>query len=380
MGGHRHDRARPVLHQDVIGYPDRNPRARGRIRGVAAGEHAVLLFVLAFFERAAGGPPYVVEHLISFRSSLNELRHQRMLGSEREERCAKDGIGARREDRDVDVELVHAEEQLRALRTADPVPLHGEHRFRPFQERHVVEQLVSVRRVAEEPLLEVLRLDHRATPFAPAVDHLLVRQDGLVVRAPLDRCLFPVRVSGFEKLQEEPLRPPVHLWLVARDLAAPIDRPAHPFHLFADGHDVVRDDLLRMTALADRRVLSIQAERVVAHGTKNVIPPAPVEAAKHVALRVVPHLPHVQRSGRVRQHLQHVVLAKRWVFRIGVRRDERTLVLPDPLPLRLDCLWVVRLHRCPPETKKPLDREAMGSWRGRAAMAPYATEAAPPLL
>ena len=66
-----------------------------------------------------------------------------------------------------------------------------------------------------------------------------------------------------------------------------------------------------------------------------------------VAERVVEDVPHVQVTGRVRQHLEHVevglgqLLAGRRVL-----DRERSLGIPDRLPLRLDFLRVVRVHVC----------------------------------
>ena len=68
-----------------------------------------------------------------------------------------------------------------------------------------------------------------------------------------------------KKLQEQPLRPAVEGGVVRRDLAVPVDRPAEPLHLRADRRDVPLGDLARVAALADRRVLGRQAERVPAH-------------------------------------------------------------------------------------------------------------------
>src|SRR3989304_3735895 len=97
----------------------------------------------------------------------------------------------------------------RPLRAADPVPLHRQDTLRPrLEARHVVEEAVGVGRDAEEPLLEVLRHDLGPAALAEAVDHLLVREHSLVVRAPLDGRLLPVGEAGVEEPEEEPLSPP----------------------------------------------------------------------------------------------------------------------------------------------------------------------------
>src|SRR5205809_793670 len=53
---------------------------------------------------------------------------------------------------------------------------------------------------------------------------------------------------------------------------------------------------------------------------------------------------HVESSGRVREHLQHVELLRRLGAGLGVRGVEGALGLPDLLPFHLDRLWVVLLH------------------------------------
>src|SRR6185503_14314508 len=79
---------------------------------------------------------------------------------------------------------------------------------------------------AEEPLLELARLDDVAAALAAAVDDLLVGQDGLVVGAPLDRGLLAVGEAGLEELEEDPLGPAVVARLVRAELARPVDRDA----------------------------------------------------------------------------------------------------------------------------------------------------------
>jgi hypothetical protein len=186
-----------------------------------------------------------------------------------------------------------------------------------------------------------------------AVLHLFVSKDGLVVGAPVDDRRLSVRVAGLEEPQEEPLCPAVVLGLVRRELARPVDGPAHAFHLSADPFDVALDDLARMLTFLDRSVLRGQSERVVAHRAQHLRAPAAVEAREDVAERVRKDVPHVQRARRVRQHLEHVglpLVTRR--PRLGIRHLEGAVLLPGPLPLRLDCLRVVLVHDRPPKNEK----------------------------
>ena len=90
--------------------------------------------------------------------STSEL-DERVLGREHEEGRAEEGVRPRREDRDVDVELVDAEEQLGALGAADPVALDRVVRAGQSSSVVVVEQRVGVGGDPEEPLLQLAHLD-----------------------------------------------------------------------------------------------------------------------------------------------------------------------------------------------------------------------------
>src|SRR5204862_1023596 len=122
------------------------------------------------------------------------------------------------------------------------------------------QQLVRERRRPEEPLRHVPQLDLGATALALPVDDVLVRDHGLVLRAPVDRRFLAVGEVALVEAQEEPLRPAVVVWAVRGDLAVPVDRPAEALHLLADRGDVALRDLARVPALADRGVLGREAE------------------------------------------------------------------------------------------------------------------------
>ena len=103
-----------------------------------------------------------------------------------------------------------------------------------------------------------------------------------------------------------------------------------------------------MPAFLDRRVLRRQAKRVVPHRPQHLHALAPSRVRDHIADRVVQRVAHVEVAGGIRQHLDDVGLAAltaRQLGGVGVRDVERLLVGPDLLPFRLDCLWVVALHR-----------------------------------
>jgi hypothetical protein len=371
VGRDAHDRARAVLHQDVIGDPDRDRLLRRRIDHVAAREDAVLLLLLALDRRAPARTAGVLEHLGFVLAAGHQSRDERMLRREHEERRAEERVRPRREDRDLLVEPVDLKADLGAFGATDPVALHGQHALGPVLEQvHLLEERIRVVGDLEEPLFEVARLDLGAAALAAAVDHLFVRENGLIVRAPLDGRLPAVGEPALKEAQEEPLRPAVVLGLVAGEHAIPVDRPAHPLHLRADRGDVPLGHLARMPALADGGVLGREPERVEAHRPEHGEAHAPPVVRDDLAQHVVAHVPHVELAGGVRKHLEHVRLAGllRGTGLAGVRDVEGAFAPPYVLPLLLDRLRVVPLHRSlfhsAPDTEKPLDREAQGS-RGR---------------
>ena len=247
--GHGHDRAGAVLHQHVVGDVHGQPLAVDGVRRVEAGEDAGLLLLGRPLLAAPGRRLLRVRPNVVVVDALDE----RMLGRQDEERRAEQRVGPRREDGNVRVELVDPEQDLRALRATDPVALDRLRPLRPPRRpsgRSYSSSSSAYSVMLEEPLLEVARLDLRAAALAAAVDDVLVRDDRLVVRAPVDRRRLAVGEAALEEPQEQPLRPAVEAGLVGRDLAVPVDRPAEPLHLLADDDDVALGDLPRMAALA----------------------------------------------------------------------------------------------------------------------------------
>src|SRR5205807_2935228 len=137
-----------------------------------------------------------------------------------------------------------------------------------------------------------------------------------------------------------------------------------------DVRDVAIGDLARVATLPDRSVLRGQAEGVPAHRPQDAQAVAAAKVCEDVAQRVVEDVAHVQVAGRIGQHLEHVELLALLPGR-RVVPVKGALVLPDALPLRLDRLWVVRLHRLPPDTKRPL--VARGRREAVAAFAAFAS-------
>ena len=180
---------------------------------------------------------YVFVHGPLVRRAGGEPRDVGMLGRHDEERRAEQCVGARGEDRVVDLELRLVEVNLGSLGAADPVALHRLYVLGPVERPEIVEQALRVVGDLEKPLLELADFDLVTAALAATVDHLLIGEDGLVVGAPVDRGLAAVGEAGLEELDEDPLRPAVVARVGGRELARPVDRDPPVAELALEGGD-----------------------------------------------------------------------------------------------------------------------------------------------
>ncbi|MCY1231887.1 hypothetical protein D9M72_443490 [compost metagenome] len=218
MGGDRHDGARAVVCQHVVGSPDGQHFAVQGVDGVAAGEDARLL-ALGGLSFDFGQRLDLFAVRVQGRGVLvrDQLHCQRRICCNHEERGAVEGIGARGEDGDVLGRLIAGgldhEVDVGAFGPADPVLLHGQDTLGPVAAQfvHVVQQPVGVVGDLEVPLVQGLLGYSGAAALTGPVDHLFVGQYGLVLGAPVDRRILPVRQAAFVEALEQPLGPPVVL-------------------------------------------------------------------------------------------------------------------------------------------------------------------------
>ncbi len=242
-----------------------------------------------------------------------------MIGRDRAEGGAEEGVGPRREDLEPVLPAVEREEDARALGAADPLLLHDAHALGPALERRQAgEQVVGKTRDAQEPLRQEPLLDERARAPAAPVDHLLVGEHGVLDRVPVDPGFAPVGEIGREEVQEHLLFVAVILGMAGRDLAPPVVGQPHALQLLAHDGDVLERPARRVLAALHRRVLGRQPERVPPHRVQHVHALRALVARDHVAHRVVAHVPDMELAGRVGKHLQHVVFRPR---RIGLDRE-----------------------------------------------------------
>jgi hypothetical protein len=336
-----------VLHQGEVGSVDRHPAAGQRVEAVSADEHPLLFIVLQGLGRAVLVRDALDErqHIGLLHRPPAELRNQGVLGRQAHERRPENGVVPRGENRDRAAAAFQREADLGPQALADPVLLHGDDLFRPSgQPVAMQEQVLGVAGDPEEPLPQLF-LAHRlaAAPAHPGL-HLLVGEHGLAGVAPVHVGLLAKGQAFLKHLQKEPLLPPVVLRPARGDFPFPVVAEAHPFELGAHVGDVGVGPPGRVGPVGNGGVLGWHPEGVPAHGVQHVETAHPLVARHHIADGVVAHVAHVNVAGRIRKHLQQVILGP-----VRVLFDpEQALGFPLVLPLALDDVRVVPfLHAMP---------------------------------
>jgi hypothetical protein len=342
--GNRHDRAVPVVGEDVVRRPDGQPLAVDGIDGIPLEEDTGLRAVgaltldVGLTLNAGEIRPEALAHLCG--GVRCEFGSQVGLRRQHEEGRAVQRVGTCGEDRHPALAPLDLEVDVGADRAADPVALHLDDLLRPeaLELIEVVEQPVGVIGDPEVPLRELLLDDLGAAPLAVAVDDLLVGQHGLVVRTPVDRALLAVRQAPLVELLEQPLVPAVVLGVARVQHTRPVERHAVVLEALALLRDVLVRPLDGVGTSLDGRVLGGEPERVPSDGVEHVVAAVSPEARHDVGVEVVLGMPHVQIAGGVREHREHVLAGPRVVIAAGA---ERVGILPARLPLRLDGVRVV---------------------------------------
>ena len=185
------------------------------------------------------------------------------------------------------------EQELRAFTAADPVTLEQLGGSRPIDLIEIREQPLGEVGDAEKPLLQRALLDRGAAALAAAVDHLLVREDGLVLGAPVHRRALFVREAGVVQLQEQPLGPLVIGGVRRRELVPPIEHATEAAELPPKRRDVLRDQLGRVGPDRERVVFRVDPECIEPHRLEDVIPLEALEPTVNVGARKGEHVADV---------------------------------------------------------------------------------------
>ncbi len=296
-----------VLHQHEVSDPDRNLFARQRMDSVQAGGHAFLLH-RGHVRFGDFGVAAFSNEVSQRRVVDGSLARQRMTGCHGDIGCPHEGVRTGGVNRDFFRAVGHVKGDLDTFRTANPVALHGLDLLRPvFQLIEVVEQLFGVIGDFHEPLRDLFAFDFGVAAPAAAIDHLFVRQYGLVVRAPVDCGGFFVDQTFFVQFGEEPLFPAVILRLTGRQFATPVIAEAQQFQLVFHVFDVVVGPGCWRGVVFHRRPFSGQAKGIPANRLQDVFAQHALVARNHIANGVVTHVAHVQAARRIGQHRQAVV-------------------------------------------------------------------------
>ena len=346
--GNSHDGAGAVVGHDVVGNPHGDLLAIDGIYDVAAGKGTMLLEgtlgtldggdVLGVLDDLGDG-------LLVLRA-LDELVQARVLGSQDKEGDTKERVGTRGEDGDLAlvaldglaILVAQGKVDLGALGAADPVGLHLLDALGPAGKLlQIVEQLLGVLGDLEVPLLKVALLGLGAAAPALALGDLLVGQNGLAVRAPVDRVLLAVDQALFPQLLKDPLTPAVVVGAAGLDHAIQIVGEAHALHRGKRLIHVLIRPGGSLRIVFDGGVLGGQAKGVEADGVQHVVAAHAGLTGHGIADGVVARVAHVQVARRIREHLEHVLLG---LTVVGVDGKE-VGVLPGLHPLGLNGLRVV---------------------------------------
>ena len=332
-----------VIHHDEIRHINRQaPAGVERMNRLDAGLETHLLGGVDFGLRGAAAPA-LLDEFGERRIGLRRRRGERMIRRQSHEFGAEQGVRPRGEDVELTLAVwrgfrIERETDEQAFGTADPVLLHQPHFFRPAVERaERVEQRCGKFGDGEEPLDQFALLDQSAGAPAAAVDHLLVRQHGLIDRIPVHLRLLALDQTGAQEIKEHFLLVLVVSRVAGRDLAAPVERQAHRFELRLHRRDIVVGPLFGMDLALYGGVLRGQAKGVPAHWMQHIHPHRAFVPRDHIAHRVIAHMAHMDAPRRIGEHFQHVVFRAR----VFVRRRENASLVPDFLPAHLGVAGVV---------------------------------------
>ena len=311
MGRAAEDGARAVVHEDEVGDPD--GQFEGGVEGVADPQARIEAQLLGGLDLGLGdrAAPAGVDEGGSLGTARRDFRRQGMVGGHAHEGGAEQGVRSGR----IDFQPVRsrrigeAEGETGPPGPANPVLLHDPDLLGPaLQGLQVVGQGVGVVGDPQEPLAQPALLHDRAGSPAPAVDDLLVGQDRLVHRIPVDQALLAIDQALLEQVQEPGLLAPVIAHVAGRELPRPVDGQAKFLQLVPHPADVVVGPALGVDATLHGGVLCGQAKGIPAHGVKDIEAPGALVPRDHVAEGVVAHMTHVQPARRIGEHLEDVVL------------------------------------------------------------------------
>ncbi|MNQ46919.1 hypothetical protein D3C85_607460 [compost metagenome] len=318
VGRNRHHRAVAVVHQHIVGDPDRQFFAGQRVLDEQAGRQAFFLLGgdVGFGHAAALA---FSDERLQLGIVLCGQGGQVVFGGDSDVGRAHQGVRTGGEDfqraRFADGIDVVRELHFHAAGLADPVALHGLDLFRPASQFvEALQQLIRVSGDLEVVHRDFALFDQRARTPATAVDDLLVGQYGLVHRVPVHGAVLAVDHALLEQAGEQPLLPAVVVRLAGSHFARPVDRQTQAFQLGLHVLDVFVGPLGGRDLVLHRGVFRRHAEGVPAHGLQHVLAEHALVAGDHVTNGVVAHMAHVQLAAGVGEHRQAIEGFLAWLF------------------------------------------------------------------
>ena len=345
VGGHRHDGTRAVVHEHIVGDPDRDGFTGEGVTGAQPGIHAQLLDL--------GNIRFRNRHLFTVRYEGRQLwvlcRKGQCDGVFRGQTDVGHSVQGVRSGR-VDLDSVQvgdgclkAEGQLNSVAFTNPVALHGAHRVGPaLQGVQSIQEFLGVGGNADEPLGNFPAFNHGSGSPATAVDHLLIGQYGLIHRIPVDGGHFFVHQPLLMEPGEEPLLPLVIAGVTGGQLAVPVIGKAQPAQLLGHMGNVLPGPMGGRYLVGNGGVFCRQTEGIPAHGLQDIFAQHALITGDDIGDGVVAHMPHVQLAAGVGKHGQAVKF-----FPTAVRGSLVAIVIgPAGLGVELNLLGAVFLvHR-----------------------------------
>ncbi len=311
VGGNSHDGTGTVIHENVIGNPDRNLFSIYGIRRIGSGEDSLLFsshggsFDFALLSRF----PYKVLNGMGMFGFLGKNLHQGMLRRKgqkgySENRIETGGKGF------YGSAVLQGEGETHAFGAAYPVLLHNPNPLGPSRKVfQIIQQLLGIIGGFEEPLFQGFFLHRRtAAPAVASVDNLLVGEHRGAVGAPVYRRMFSISQPLFEELQEDPLGPAIIVGIAGLHPATPIITASHTLELSRHMFDVLPGPLVRMHSVFNSGIFRREAESIETHGMKHVISLHPEISGQHVSYGIIPQVPHMEGTAGIGKHLEAIEL------------------------------------------------------------------------
>ena len=329
--GDGHNRAGAVAHQNVVGDKDRYFLAvYGVYRCDAFKFNA--RFVLVHFGAVkvgfARGFRLIRANRVHIREFVRPLFDKRVLGGNYHISRAEQRVAARGVDKQLVAER-RFERHLRARRTSYPVRLSGFYLLEIINAVEVVKQLLRIVCDLQHPLIFYFMNDLAMAALAGAIHYLLIRENDLAVRAPVDVHFFFIRKSGFEQLEENPLCPFEVVGVGGVYLTFPVERQTQHFELISEPIDIALGDFCGVYLVFDSVVLGRQTESVPAHREQYIIALHTALSRDDIHCGIRTRVSNVQTlARRVRELYQSIIFG----FCVVVFRVECVVFVPVILP------------------------------------------------